>query len=46
MSTASGPGLHSAKYTPTLATTWQAMAGVPIGDGLLEWPPEFLRSQR
>ena len=25
---------------PTLASTWQAVAGSPIGDELLEWPPD------
>ena len=40
MPTASWPELHRAQHTPTLAATWQAMAGVPIGDGLLEWPPD------
>ncbi len=39
MPTASWLGLHT-QHTPTLATTWQATAGVPIGDGLLEWPPD------
>ena len=25
---------------PTLASTWQAVAGSPIEDELLEWPPD------
>ena len=25
---------------PTLASTWQAVAGSPIRDELLEWPPD------
>ena len=25
---------------PTLASTWQAVAGSPIGDELLDWPPD------
>src|SRR5689334_10620391 len=25
---------------PTLASTWEALAGVPVTDELLEWPPD------
>ena len=25
---------------PTLASTWQAVAGAPVTDELLEWPPD------
>jgi hypothetical protein len=31
---------HSAQHAPTLASTWQAAAAVPLSDGLLEWPPD------
>ena len=39
MATASRRGPHT-RDTPTLATTWQATAGLGIGDALLEWPPD------
>lgn len=25
---------------PTLMSTWEAIAGVPVTDELLEWPPD------
>jgi hypothetical protein len=32
--------VHARLGQPTLASTWQALAGSPIGDELLEWPPD------
>lgn len=26
---------------PTPASLWQAAAGIPIGDELIEWPPDL-----
>jgi hypothetical protein len=31
---------HDRLGEPTLASTWQAVAGSPVGDELLEWPPD------
>ena len=31
---------HDRVGEPTLASTWQGVAGSPIGDELLEWPPD------
>jgi hypothetical protein len=38
--TRASPGWGDAPNEPTLASAWQAVAGVPIGDELLEWPPD------
>jgi len=40
MPTASWPGLRSPQHTQSVAASWQAAAGVPVEDGLLEWPPD------
>src|SRR5262249_60368983 len=34
---------HARLRQPTLGSTWQAVAGSPVGDELLEWPPDVLR---
>jgi hypothetical protein len=34
------PGRGDPTNDPTLASEWQAVAGIPIGDELLEWPPD------
>ena len=39
MSTIARPAHHRPEPTP--ASTWQAMAGSPITDELLEWPPDI-----
>jgi hypothetical protein len=38
--TADERSAHDRLRQPTLASTWQALAGSPIGDELLEWPPD------
>ena len=38
--TRASPGWGDYPSDPTLASAWQAVAGVPIGDELLEWPPD------
>ena len=38
--TAGERAAHGRLRPPTLASTWQALAGSPIGDELLEWPPD------
>ena len=38
--TADESSAHDRLREPTLASTWQAVAGSPIGDELLEWPPD------
>jgi hypothetical protein len=38
--TADGSSANDRVAEPTLASTWQAVAGSPIGDELLEWPPD------
>jgi hypothetical protein len=38
--TADARSAHDRVRRPTLASTWQALAGSPIGDDLLEWPPD------
>jgi hypothetical protein len=40
--TATGDGLaHDRALGPTLAAVWHGVAGRPIGDELLEWPPDL-----
>src|SRR5262249_7255131 len=39
MSSANEPS-NNDRFEPTLASTWQAVAGGPIEDGLLGWPPD------
>jgi hypothetical protein len=36
------PDWNATPTEPTLASTWQAVAGSAIGDELLEWPPDLL----
>ncbi len=36
------PGLSNPSSQPTLASAWQVVTGGPIGDELLEWPPDLL----
>jgi hypothetical protein len=38
--TADESSAHDRAGVPTLASTWQAAVGSPIGDELLEWPPD------
>ena len=38
--TAGGSSVGDRLRKPTLASTWEAVAGSPIGDELLEWPPD------
>ena len=38
--TANGGSAPDCVGEPTLASTWEAVAGIPIGDELLDWPPD------
>ena len=38
--TAGGSSVGHRLRRPTLASAWEAVAGSPIGDELLEWPPD------
>jgi hypothetical protein len=40
IATADERSAHERLQEPTLASTWQVLAGSPIGDELLEWPPD------
>jgi hypothetical protein len=40
MTTESQSRAGTSAAEPTLASTWQGVTGSPIGDGLLEWPPD------
>jgi hypothetical protein len=35
-----GSQAHSRPGEPTLVSTWQGVTGSPVGDELLEWPPD------